>query len=65
MQAEFHYNFGELKAGDRFAYLGCDYEKISGNCAVLLANGEPVMKGKQPKIQEVPANASVYLYEFG
>lgn len=49
--------FGDLKAGDRFAYRGGYYEKVSGNYADLLVNEKVVL------IEEIPATAWVVYYE--
>ncbi len=56
METGFYYDFGELKAGDRFAWRGGDYEKISGNGATDLFTGSVV---------EIPEGVAVYLYEVG
>ncbi len=53
MEVGFKYNFGELKAGDKFAWHGAEYEKISGNCAIEIYSN---------KIVEFE-NTLVYLYE--
>lgn len=52
----FKYEFGELKAGDKFAYLGGEYEKISGCMAVNLSTD---------KVEEFGGDIKVYLYEVG
>jgi len=47
MEAGFKYEFGELKAGDIFAYEGLEYEKISGNTAINQVNDKPVTFGPE------------------
>lgn len=59
MEIGFYYDFGELKAGDRFAYKGGEYEKISGNFADVLCGDKVV------DTEEIPEGAKVYLYEVG
>ena len=54
LEIGFTYEFGELKAGDKFAYQGIEYEKISGNSAVELVTN---------KIIEFDYPTYVYLYE--
>jgi hypothetical protein len=56
MEEGYRYKFGELKAGDKFAYQGAEYEKISGNFADILGKEECV---------EIPEDAIVYLFERG
>ncbi len=55
LEIDYHYDFSELKAGDKFAYEGVDYEKISGNMAVAI---------RTDKIKDFEANSRVYLYEL-
>lgn len=54
----FYCLFGELKAGDKFAYQGANYEKISGNLADLTVNGKIV------RTEEIPPDAKVYVWEL-
>lgn len=54
LEVGYDYDFGELKAGDKFVWEGVEYEKISGNSAVRYDN----------KIVEIPGDAKVYLYEL-
>jgi hypothetical protein len=62
LEVGYHYEFGELKSGDRFAWNGLEYEKLSGNLADLLLGGklsDPI------KTVEVPPDTKVYLFELG
>jgi hypothetical protein len=56
LEVGFRYEFGELKAGDKFAWQGGEYEKISGNFAIDLHTNSTV---------EFGSPTSVYLYEVG
>lgn len=50
-----HYDFGELKAGDKFVWKGIEYEKVSGSFASRIVDG---------KAEEIPDEAKVYLFEL-
>ena len=50
--------FGALKAGDRFAYQGSEWVKISGNVADLMMEDEVI------GAQDISADAVVVLLEL-
>jgi hypothetical protein len=56
LEVNFKYDFQTLKAGDKFAWNGTEYEKISGNYATRLHDNKQV---------EIPEGTSVFLYELG
>jgi hypothetical protein len=56
LEVNFKYDFSELKAGDKFAYQGIEYEKISGNLAESI---------RSKALTEINPEEKVYLYELG
>ncbi len=54
LEVGFSYYFGFLKSGDRFAWGGGEFEKVSGNIAVRLWD---------EKVVEMPEGVKVHLYE--
>jgi hypothetical protein len=61
LEVGYHYDFGKLKSGDRFAMNGLEYEKLSGNFADRLYGGK-IDETKPPV--EIPAGTTVYLYQL-
>lgn len=56
LEVGYRYDFGQLKPGDKFAWKGLEYEKVSGNFAARLFDDQPT---------EIPEGIQVYLYEKG